>query len=193
MNKDTIRKQYIAKRNGLSKEQIRQSSKAISETFIASEIWKTCRVIHIFISIPGKAEVDTSDLIDFFYTQHPEIKLCTSILAENNIDLLHTHITPETTYLPNKWNIPEPVERNAVNEETIDLILLPLVAFDTTGNRVGYGKGFYDRFLQKCKPHVIKAGLSLFEPAEELIEADDWDVPLDYSISPDKIFSFIKR
>ncbi len=190
MNKEVLRKQYIAKRNKLSSEQVEAKSKAISGTFVASDIWKKYTVIHIFISIPDKAEVNTSYLIDFFHTQHPEIKLCTSILAENNIDLLHTSITPQTTYLPNKWNIPEPVERNLLNEQTIDLVLIPLLAFDANGNRVGYGKGFYDRFLQKCKPDVLKVGLSLFEPTEELIEADSWDVPLNWAATPQDIYAF---
>ncbi len=192
MNKDTARKLYINKRKELSAEAIRENSKVIAETFINSDLWKNCSVIHIFISIPDKAEIDTSFLIDFFFKQHPEIKVCTSIIDNNGQDLLHTCITPSTTYVPNKWNIPEPVERLAVPEDDIDLVLLPLLAFDIKGNRVGYGKGFYDRFLQNCKPEVIKVGLSFFQPTEELIEADAWDVPLDYSINPYNLYTFKK-
>jgi len=188
MNKETARKLYINKRNELSLDQIQAKSRSIAENFIASAIWKESKTIHIFISIPDKGEVDTSFLIDFFFAQHPEIKLCTSTIAENGQDLLHTCITSQTTYLSNKWNIPEPVELTEVNEEAIDLVLLPLLAFDSKGNRVGYGKGFYDRFLQKCKPGVVKVGLSLFEPTENLIEADSWDVALDYAVTPHDIF-----
>jgi len=190
MNKEAVRKIYNTKRKELSPEAIQQQSRAIAENFIASAIWKNSKVIHIFISIPDKGEVDTSFLIDFFFTQHPEIKLCTSIISENGQDLTHTHITSQTTYLSNKWNIPEPVERTAIDEKDVDLVLLPLLAFDGKGNRVGYGKGFYDRFLQKCKTEVLKVGLSLFEPTEELIDADTWDVPLDYGIGPEKLYGF---
>jgi len=190
MNKAEARKYYIAKRNELTAEQIKADSKAIAERFIVSGLWKDCKVIHIFISIPDKAEIDTSFLIDYFFKQHPEIKICTSIVAENDQDLLHTYITAETSYLANKWGIPEPVERNALNENEIDLVLLPLLAFDTKGNRVGYGKGFYDRFLQKCKPDVVKVGLSLFEATEELIEVDAWDVPLDWGVTPEQEYRF---
>jgi 5-formyltetrahydrofolate cyclo-ligase len=190
MNKATTRALYIAKRNTHSAEQIRTDSKTIAENFIASSLWKNCTLIHIFISIPDKGEIDTSFLLNFFFENHPEIKICTSIVHENGQDLLHTCITPATTYLPNKWNIPEPVERSEVNEMEIDLVLLPLLAFDAKGNRVGYGKGFYDRFLKKCKPDVIKAGLSLFEPTTELIEADAWDIPLDWGVTPEKIYQF---
>lgn len=189
MNKETLRKQYFAKRNELLPAQIERFSKAISEQFITSGLWKNCKVIHIFISIPDKSEIDTSYLIDFFYMQHPEIKLCTSVIAENNIDLLHTYITPKTTYLLNNWNIPEPVERNLVFETEIDLVIVPLLAFDKKGNRVGYGKGFYDRFLMKCKSSVKKVGVSFFEPAE-LIDADNWDIALNYGVSPQKVWEF---
>ena len=188
MNKETVRKHYIDKRNKLSAEEIKSSSKVLAEKFIVSGLWKNCRCIHIFISIPGKAETDTSFLIDFFFDLHPEIKVCTSVIDANGNDLLHTCITPVTTYVPNKWNIPEPVERTALHEKEIDLVLLPLLAFDKKGNRVGYGKGFYDRFLQNCKPDVIKVGLSLFEPTEELIEADSWDVPLNWVVTPTEVY-----
>ena len=187
MNKATARKVYVEKRNQLSYEEIQVKSSLIAETFIASDIWKTSKLIHVFITIPSKAEIDTSFLIDFFFKKHPEIKICTSIVVEN--DLLHTHITEATTYLPNGWNIHEPVERNVLNENEIDLVLLPLLAFDVKGNRVGYGKGFYDRFLQKCRPDVVKVGLSLFQPTEELIDVDVWDVPLDWAVSPSKIYN----
>lgn len=190
MNKEAARKRSISRRSELSSEEIQAKSKAITEKFIASALWNNCSVIHIFISIPGKGEIDTSFLIDFFFTQYPEIKVCTSIIDANGTDLLHTCITPATTYLPNKWNIPEPVERVALNEHEIDLVLLPLLAFDVKGNRVGYGKGFYDRFLQKCKPDVIKVGLSLFEPTEELIESDIWDVPLNWGVTPERVNDF---
>lgn len=190
MNKEAVRRQYIAKRNEMPVELLQAHSRSIAETFIVSEIWKGCRAVHIFISIPGKAEIDTSFLIDFFFKEHPQIKICTSVIDANGLDLFHTCITSQTTYLSNKWNIPEPVERLALPEHEIDLVLLPLLAFDTKGNRVGYGKGFYDRFLQKCKPGVIKAGLSLFGPTQELIEADAWDVPLDFAVTPKEIYSF---
>jgi len=188
MNKETTRKLYIEKRNELSAEQIQVKSSLITESFITSDIWKNSKLIHIFISISGKKEVDTSFLIDFFFTQHPEIKICTSIVVGN--DLVHTHIAETTTYLSNKWNIPEPVERNVLNESEIDLVLLPLLAFDIKGNRVGYGKSFYDRFLKKCKPDVVKVGLSLFEAAEELIEGDAWDVSLDWALTPNQVYEF---
>jgi 5-formyltetrahydrofolate cyclo-ligase len=189
MNKQALRKIYTAKREALALSQAEAGSKAIAEHFITSSIWKDSLVIHIFLSIPGKVEVDTSYLINFFQKKHPEIKLCTSIIAENGADLLHTYIKPDTIYASNKWNIPEPVTIDLLSEREIDLVIIPLLAFDRKGNRVGYGKGFYDRFLNKCKADVRKIGLSLFEPTAGLIDADTWDIPLTHGVSPTGIIN----
>jgi len=192
MNKEALRKIYIAKREALALSQAEAGSKEIAERFISSLLWKDCSVIHVFLSIPDKAEVDTSFLIHYFQENHPEIKLCTSVIASNGIDLLHTYIKPDTIYASNKWNIPEPVTIDLLSETEIDLVLIPLLAFDDKGNRVGYGKGFYDRFLIKCRAGVKRVGLSLFEPTEEPIDADVWDVPLTHAISPAGIINCIK-
>ncbi len=184
MNKAGLRKIYTAKRDALSLSQTAEGSRLIALRFIESDIWKGCTVIHVFSSIPNKKEVDTTFIIHYFQANHPEIKLCTSIIADNGIDLIHSYIYNETTYKQNKWGIPEPVERVLLIETEIDLVLLPLLAFDVKANRVGYGKGFYDRFLRNCKTSVIKVGLSLFEPTEDLIDTDAWDVPMDWGVTP---------
>lgn len=188
MNKETARSIYKAKRKELTAAEIHVASEAIVKHVLFSEICKHARVVHIFIPIPNKAEVDTHLLIDAFFKHQPEIKLATSIIVEG--DLMHTYINADTTYKDNAWHIPEPIERNLLSEKDIDVVFLPLLAFDIKGNRVGYGKGFYDRFLQKCKPDVIKIGLSLFEPTEELIEADAWDVPMDWAVTPKGVMAF---
>jgi 5-formyltetrahydrofolate cyclo-ligase len=190
MNKAALRKIYTAKRQNLTLSQTEEGSRLIAQHFIESDIWKGCSTIHVFSSIPNKKEVDTAFIVNYFQTNHPEIKLCTSIVADNGIDLTHSYIYPETNYQANKWGIPEPLERVELIETEIDLVLLPLLAFDVKGNRVGYGKGFYDRFLKKSKHDVIKVGLSLFDPIEELIEVDAWDVPMDVAIVPNTIIRF---
>jgi 5-formyltetrahydrofolate cyclo-ligase len=72
----------------------------------------------------------------------------------------------------------------------IDVVFVPLLAFDTKGNRAGYGKGFYDNFLSKCKPEVIKVGLSFFEPEDLIADCDHNDVRLDFCVTPLKIYGF---
>jgi 5-formyltetrahydrofolate cyclo-ligase len=86
--------------------------------------------------------------------------------------------------------IPEPVQGELIPDEQIDLVFVPLLAFDKKGNRVGYGKGFYDRFLAQCRPNTQKMGLSFFCPIDEISDVDPWDVKLDSCICPDKIWTF---
>ena len=88
------------------------------------------------------------------------------------------------------WGIQEPKQGIPTEIEKIDLVLVPLLAFDKAGHRVGYGKGFYDRFLKGCRPDCLKAGLSFFEAEEILTDADELDVPLDLCVTPAGIIHF---
>ena len=91
----------------------------------------------------------------------------------------------------NEYNIPEPINGLPVPTEMIDVVFVPLLAYDKQGNRVGYGKGFYDKFLSECKPNVVKIGLSLFEPEELIEDVFENDVKLDFCVNPNEIISFI--
>ena len=104
--------------------------------------------------------------------------------------LIHYLLTDNTKLKTNKWNVPEPVDGIQIPPNKIEVVFIPLMAYDTKGNRVGYGKGFYDRFLQQCNPDVIKIGLSLFEPEDKIEDVFENDIPLDYCITPNKIYSF---
>ena len=94
----------------------------------------------------------------------------------------------ETLLKKNKYDIPEPINGKEF-KENIDVIFIPLLAYDKKGNRVGYGKGFYDRFLRTQKNNIIKVGLSFFGP-EEIVEKKEFDQRLDYCVTPEKVFSF---
>jgi len=86
--------------------------------------------------------------------------------------------------------IPEPQNGLTVPPSEIEVVFIPLLAYDKKGHRVGYGKGFYDRFLSKCKPNTLKIGLSLFEPEEKIEGLDATDIPLDYCVTPVKVYEF---
>jgi len=90
----------------------------------------------------------------------------------------------------NSWKIPEPAGSEIVAPEALDLVIVPLLCFDARGHRVGYGKGFYDRFLRKCRPDCIKAGLSFFPPIDSIDDVYDDDVPLNACITPTETFRF---
>jgi len=89
-----------------------------------------------------------------------------------------------------EWGIPEPVGGMIMEPASFDVILVPLVAFDKNGHRVGYGKGFYDRYLALCRPDCLKIGISLFEPVELIEDVESHDIPLDLAISPSLVYDF---
>jgi len=90
----------------------------------------------------------------------------------------------------NKWGIPEPENGSAIAPQLIDLILVPLLCFDKQGYRVGYGKGFYDRFIARCRPDVTTIGLSFFEPVDSIADVDAYDIPLTFCVTPERLYHF---
>lgn len=99
-------------------------------------------------------------------------------------------IHEDTVYHTNQWGITEPKEGAVIDAERIDLVFVPLLAYDQRGYRVGYGKGFYDRFLARCREDVVKIGFSYFEPVGEITDTDQFDVPLTYCITPQQTYEF---
>ncbi|MBV9986672.1 MAG: 5-formyltetrahydrofolate cyclo-ligase [Chitinophagaceae bacterium] len=99
-------------------------------------------------------------------------------------------IHEETIYLTNEWGITEPTEGEPVDPEEIDLVFVPMLVCDVQGNRVGYGKGFYDRYLARCREDVLKIGFSYFEPVEQITDTAEFDIPLTYCITPSATYEF---
>ena len=88
------------------------------------------------------------------------------------------------------YQIPEPrIQLSPIIPTELDVVFIPLLQADVRGNRLGYGKGFYDRYLALCRPDVIKIGLNFFEPISA-IPSEETDIPLDYLITPNRIYEF---
>jgi 5-formyltetrahydrofolate cyclo-ligase len=65
-----------------------------------------------------------------------------------------------------------------------------MIGFDLQGNRVGYGKGFYDRFLERTRPDAIKVGLCLFPPVDQISDAAPFDIKMDVVVTPEQVYFF---
>ena len=120
--------------------------------------------------------------------KNKEIIISKSYFA--TFEMTHFLLTENTKIQKNKYNIPEPTNGLKVPVEKIEVVFVPLLAFDTNGNRVGYGKGFYDTFLSKCNPKTIKIGLSFFEAEVAIDGVFETDVPLNYCVTPKMIYKF---
>ena len=102
----------------------------------------------------------------------------------------HILLQDNTSIELNRWNIPEPKNGIPISDQQIEVVFIPLMAFDELGNRVGYGKGFYDGFLKNCSKDTLKIGLSFFEADAEIKDIEPFDIPLDYCITPHKTYTF---
>ena len=191
MNKKALRKYYLQKREALGEENIELLSLKIRDLFFSSLDLHLIRNIHIFLPIRHKLEVNTWPIVETIFSSYPDKNLIISKSDPQNCTLENFLFTKDTILHSNPWGIPEPLNGKKVNASIIDLVILPLLAFDHSGNRVGYGKGFYDQFLKDCRKDVIKVGLSLFEGEnEDISEIDEHDERMTYCITPGKFYKF---
>jgi 5-formyltetrahydrofolate cyclo-ligase len=191
--KSDLRKQYLAERKKLSAEELNHLSQRICERFCAWVLeqdhwWDSIRTIHCFLPIRKQGEIDTYQIIEALHLLYPQIRIVVSKTDPVALSMEHFVWNEALRLEENTWGIPEPVAGEPFPVDQIDLVLVPLVAFDQSGHRVGYGKGYYDRFLATCRIDTLKIGLSLFEPVPALTDTHEWDILLDYCVTPDKVW-----
>lgn len=144
---------------------------------------------HSYLTIHEKNEPDPEPLIRSLAFRNPGMQLAVPRII-NATEMASIIISDHTEFQKNEFGVLEPVEGEIISPMLIDLVIVPLLGFDKAGNRVGYGKGFYDRFLSTCREDVIKIGLSFFEPLEIIDDTNEWDIPLDYCITPQEAYEF---
>lgn len=176
-------------REDKSPEEIEEESLLIANNLLKMPIWDY-EFYHLFLSISEKKEIDTGPLMHILQGKDKNIIISQSNFATR--EMKHFLLTDSTIIRKNEWNIPEPMGGLEIPSSKIDVVFVPLLAFDKMGHRVGYGKGFYDKFLAGCKAEVVKVGLSLFEPEDQIPGILTSDVPMDYCVNPSKIYKFEK-
>ena len=187
MTKFEARKKYKLIRKKLEFKELQNLSSLIRKNCSSLDIWNM-KNYHIFFSVPKRNEVDTIQLINLLKKKNKNIIIPKCDFTNN---CLESYLFENSTILKeNKYGILEPVEGLMVETNIIDVIFLPLLAYDKMGNRVGYGGGFYDKFLKNCNSNVIKVGLSFFDPEPKIDDISEFDVKLDHCITPYNIFSF---
>jgi len=125
------------------------------------------------------------------YLRHtiPSLQIVYPVTDLINCSMHAVLINEETVYHTNTYGLTEPKDGKTIEPENIDLVFVPLLVCDMHGHRVGYGKGFYDRYLAQCREDSIKIGFTYFEPVDK-IDSDVFDVPLNYCITPEKVYEF---
>ena len=188
MNKKELRKIYIRRRMDLSDEAYRQLNRKLCDNFFAHVKLSAVQVLHTFLPIEKNREADTWLIIDRIKKDFPEIRLSIPKINNQSAELEHYYFENRKQLEINTWEIPEPIKGVPTSIEKIDAVLVPLLAFDRQGHRLGYGRGFYDRFLATCRPDCLKIGLSFFGVEEKIEGIGDKDIPLTMVITPDSVF-----
>lgn len=187
MTKKELRIAYKNLRRQLSENDLEEKSLAVANKILLLPIWELT-YFHIFLPIASQKEIDTEFILHLLSGKDKEIVVSKSDFETR--DMTHYLLTDNTKFKTNAYGIPEPVSGLEVPPKTIDVVFVPLLAFDVLGNRVGYGKGFYDKFLANCRPETVKIGLSFFEPVETIEDVFESDVKLDYCVTPETIYTF---
>jgi 5-formyltetrahydrofolate cyclo-ligase len=187
MKKSELRQKYKQLRSQLSENEIDDFSIAIANQLLTLDIWNKS-FYHIFLTIEEQKEINTDFILNILAGKDKHIVISKSNF--NDYSMSHYLLTDSTTIKKSRYNIPEPIDGIEIKPSQLDVVFIPLLAFDTIGNRIGYGKGFYDRFLANCKPETIKIGLSFFKAEDEISDFSENDIKLDYCIVPDKIYHF---
>ena len=191
MKKSELRKLYLSKRKAISVEEMAIKSQQIADLFFQNFDLLAIKNLHIFLPIIKHNEIDTWLIIKELQQNFSEISIIIPKVIQEKSEL-ESYVFNEKNLIENSWGILEPTGENQekILSEQIDLVIIPLLIFDKNGNRVGYGKGFYDRFLQQCKPETLKIGLCLEEPVEEIEDVNKFDVKINFCLTPNKIYKF---
>ena len=172
----------------MSSAEVEDLSKSIFKQFLGAFDMSKVKNVHIFLPIKQKNEVSTWDFIKYFWDKG--ISVFVPKMAQNEIKTIQ--LKPDTLLKENGWGILEP-EDDFVEDIKYDIVITPLLYCDNQGNRVGYGKGFYDMFFSKTDHNALKVGVSFFPPAALISDVSEQDVPLDYLVTPTEVLSFISK
>ena len=181
MKKQELRTQYLQKRKELTSKEISSLQENIYQQVFDLSL-ENIKNVHIFLSLQKFNELDTHPIIDYFRRENKQLVISKCNFEDQS--LAHFYYNKDTKLKANKYGVLEPVEGKQVLESELDLIFVPLLISDAARYRVGYGKGFYDKFLAKCTKEAQKIGLNFFAPIPEIEDINPFDIALDHVIFP---------
>ncbi|WP_343564855.1 5-formyltetrahydrofolate cyclo-ligase [Sphingobacterium sp.] len=188
-SKKELRQEFKLKRCQLSGEEEERLNRDLLLQFQKIDL-TAVKFMHVFLPIEKYHEPNTYSIINYVKEFFPKVVLVVSRSNFADYSMQHYILDEQTVFETNEWGIPEPISGTEVLPTAIDFILVPLLVFDVDGHRVGYGKGFYDRFFALCAPEIQRVGLSFFNPIERIADRNEHDVRLTQAITPNRIYSF---
>lgn len=189
MKKSEARKIFSAQRTALTSRDVNIKQDLLLISF-QQLVFPDFTLVHTYLPLYDRNEPDPIPLLDFMHFRHPGMQVTYAKIDPSDFSMMHFLQDDEMFFEKNHYGIPEPTGGVLVKETDIDIVFIPLLAFDQLGNRVGYGKGYYDRFLSKCRKDALKIGLSFFPPVDSIEDVDFFDKKLDFCITPERVYAF---
>jgi len=186
LDKNKLRKQIITERDQLTDEEIATKSATIAEKLYSLSAFNQAEAIMYFVSFGS--EVDTRPIVEETIRRR-KIALAPKAVPQSR-ELIPSRILDwDSDLMPGYYNIPEPRAgaMRPYDPEQIDLLIVPGVAFDLKGNRLGYGGGYYDRFFSLLKPGTPLVALVFDLQIVPTVPTDEWDRPVDCVITEKRI------
>lgn len=187
LGKSELRKQLKEARSRLDEEEVQTKSAAIIDRLKKSLDWTTINHVHLYLPIVDNKEVDTWNLLEWIWSNHPSTTTSTSVYGES-IAIQHAIITPDTTFEADNLGIPTPIMSFKAQPLSYDSIIVPVLGFDEKLNRIGYGRGVYDSFLAK-QPKAKRVGLAYENCRIDSVPAEPHDVRLNMILTEAKLYN----
>ena len=190
MNKVELRKIYLQKRSDLSASAKSEMSQRIAGKLFETIDFDAFDTLHCFVTIARLNEVDSSWIYRRIWSSFPRVRTIAPRVDRETGRIQHFEFANEVELSESDWGIREPRGTLSLDPGQIDIIVVPLLCYDAFGFRVGYGKGYYDKFLSECRPDAVKIGLSYFNEAETITDLHSNDIRLDLCITADGVVRF---
>ena len=194
MNKAECRKQYLSKRKALTEKEWNLGNNKIIEQLLQICLKLKAGTGLLFYPIEAKKEVDLRQLPSIVARKTDQWNWCLPVMSTDN-NLKAYRWQPNDPLKEVGFGVKEPHEKAdaLVKPSEVNLVVTPLLVADLRGYRVGYGKGYYDRFLSNPDLNAIKVGVCFFEPIQEISDINFWDQKIDYLICPSRTWIFTKK
>jgi 5-formyltetrahydrofolate cyclo-ligase len=189
MLKADARKYFIEKRSSLSLQERMKNDDLLLIQLQSTEL-PFITFLLSYWPIETKHEPNTHLFTDYLEFLNPEIVVCYPKVDLVSFKMQSIQTNDDTRFIKNNYEIYEPQHGEIISPGGLDMIFVPLLAVDKKGYRVGYGKGYYDRFLAKCRTNCMKIGFSYFEPLDAIDDTHEFDVPLDLCVTPTSVYAF---
>lgn len=187
--KQQVRKEFLEKRKAIdSQHKLRLDDLLLIQ--FQNLYFSTTSTLLTYFPIPHQAEPNTLLFTNYLRHSIPNLQIAYPVCNFENNTMQAILINEDTVYKTNTYNIAEPQNGVTLNPQQIDLVFVPLLCYDAQGYRVGFGKGFYDKYLSQCNEECIFLGFSYFDPVEKIEDVNHLDIPLHYCITPHHLYEF---